>query len=185
MAQHALDEAQVVAAATELAKQIGFEAVTLTKTAAQLAIRPQSMYRYVKNTDDLKGKILAENMALLVNQLYEQLIGLSGEQALTQLMMTVAFSEYTQIMPHDFAGVAKYLHYDAVREQYNRLYEMIPRLLKSLISDADKIRRGTQLLADYMLGESVTSRNNENDDLTQRRADFSANIAQILAMLRN
>ena len=62
---------------------------------------------------------------------------------------------------------------------------MIPRLLKSLISDADKIRRGTQLLADYMLGESVTSRNNENDDLTQRRADFSANIAQILAMLRN
>ena len=115
MAQHALDEAQVVAAATELAKQIGFEAVTLTKTAAQLAIRPQSMYRYVKNTDDLKGKILAENMALLVNQIYEQLIGLSGEQALTQLMMRVALVEYPQLLPPDWASVENYLHSAAVR----------------------------------------------------------------------
>ncbi|MFH5810762.1 TetR/AcrR family transcriptional regulator [Companilactobacillus sp. FL22-1] len=82
MTQHALDEMKVVNAATELAKKIGFEAVTLTKTATELSIQPQSMYRYVKNTDDLKSKVLAKNLELLVNQLYEQLIGLTGEQAL-------------------------------------------------------------------------------------------------------
>lgn len=184
MTQHALDEMKVVNAATELAKKIGFEAVTLTKTATELSIQPQSMYRYVKNTDDLKAKVLAKNLELLVNQLYEQLIGLTGEQALAQLMTTVAFGEYTQITPHDFAGVSKYLGYQAVRKQYDRLYDMIPRLLNSLLNDKDKVRRGTQLLSDCMLGESVTSRNNENGDIELRRQDFNINVAEIITMLQ-
>ncbi|MFH5810763.1 hypothetical protein [Companilactobacillus sp. FL22-1] len=99
-------------------------------------------------------------------------------------MTTVAFGEYTQITPHDFAGASKYLDYQAVREQYDRLYDMIPRLLNSLLNDKDKVRRGTQLLSDCMLGELVTSRNNENGDIELRRQDFNINVAEIITMLQ-
>ncbi|PMD67819.1 TetR/AcrR family transcriptional regulator [Companilactobacillus nuruki] len=185
MKQRSLNEEKVVIAATELAKKDGLESVTLTKTAKSLDIQPQSMYRYVKNTTDLKAKILANNLQLLVDQLYEKLIGVSGEEALLNLVTTVAFGEYTQIMPHDFAGVSKYLEYSDVKEQYDRLYSMLPKLLKTFINDSDTIRRGTQVLADYMLGESVTSRNNNDSDQDLRKKDFLINVKNIIEMLKN
>lgn len=171
---------KVVDAAIEIAVDQGFEQITLTKTANQLNVQPQSMYRYVKNTADLKSKVLAHSLKSMVDQAYQDLLGLTGPEAVKKYMATVAFGEYTQVTPHDFASVSKYMDDADVREQYDRLNNLIPQLLATFISDEPRLHRLTQLLVDYMLGESVTYRNNDQDEPAQRRQDFEANIDDIL-----
>jgi len=176
---------KVIDAATEIASEQGFEQITLTKTANQLNVQPQSMYRYVKNTADLKSKVLAHNLKKMVDQSYKELLGLTGTQAIKKYMTMVAFGEYTQVAPHDFANVSKYMDNSEVRYQYDRLNNLIPQLLSTFITDESRLRQLTQLLIDYMLGESVTYRNNDQDNQTQRRQDFGDNIDNILNMYKD
>ncbi|WP_158509290.1 TetR/AcrR family transcriptional regulator [Pediococcus damnosus] len=178
-----LNEERVLTAATELAAESGFEAITLSRVAKRLDIQPQSMYRYTKNTEDLRAKVFAKSMQELVDYLYQSLIGLSGTTALEQLTYTVAFGEYSEVIPHDFAAVSKYLKYPDVATQYNRLYAMLPLYLAQIAHDPEIIRRGTSLLSDFMLGESVNAHNNGADNIEVRQADFRKNVTQILGML--
>ncbi|AVL00009.1 TetR/AcrR family transcriptional regulator [Pediococcus inopinatus] len=183
MKKRILNEERVVEAATELAAKSGFETVTLSRVAKRLDIQPQSMYRYTKNTEDLRAKVFAKSMQELVDQLYQSLIGLSGAAALIQLTYTVAFDKYSDVIPHDFAAVSKYLKYVDVATQYHRLYDMLPLYLGQLTRDAETIRRGTALLSDFMLGESVNSHDNDGNSIEVRQADFKKSVAQILMML--
>ncbi|BAP85766.1 transcriptional regulator [Paucilactobacillus hokkaidonensis JCM 18461] len=185
MKRRILNDERVLAAAAKVAVEDSFEAVTLSNVAKKLNIQPQSMYRYAKNTEDLRAKVFAQGLKELVNQLYQVLDGLSGTAALEQLTYTVAFDEYSDAIPHDFAAVSKYLHYANVATEYSRLYDMLPKYLSQISADPTIIRRGTALLSDFMLGESVNAHNNGDNNLEERQADFKENVAAILAMLVN
>jgi|GEM_PF-2543766 len=182
MTPRTLNQEKVVAAAFAVADRDGFDGITLTKTAKQLAVQPQSLYRYVKNTQDLQGKVLAQNLQTMVDQVYQQLIGLTGGQAIQFYLEMLAFDEYTLIAPHDYSSVAKFMADPEVATQYGRLYGILPTLLDTLVTDANIKRRANQLLSDYALGESVAYRNNNQAPDDIRRQDFQANVQSLLQL---
>lgn len=183
MTPRTLNQDKVIQAAIGVAEREGFEGITLTKTAKQLGVKPQSLYRYVKNTQDLQGKVLAKNLKEMIDQVYQQLLGLSGEAAIQRYMEIIAFGEYTLIAPHDFASVAKFMTDAEVATQYDRLYSIVPTLLQPFVADADECRRMTQLLTDYSLGESVAYRNNNQASDEVRQADYRQNVAALIQMM--
>ncbi|WP_057894761.1 TetR/AcrR family transcriptional regulator [Lacticaseibacillus brantae] len=174
---------KVIAAAFAVADRDGFDGITLTKTAKQLAVQPQSLYRYVKNTQDLQGKVLAQNLKTMVDQVYEQLIGLTGPAAVQRYMEMLAFGDYTLIAPHDYGSVAQYMTDPEVAKQYQRLYGILPTLLETWLPDEAVRRRANQLLADYSLGESVAYRNNNQAPDEVRRDDYRRNVAALIDLL--
>jgi AcrR family transcriptional regulator len=61
-ARRGLDQAAVVAAAADLADREGIEALTLTRLAAHLEVRPPSLYAHVDGLDDLRRLLALQTL---------------------------------------------------------------------------------------------------------------------------
>ena len=77
-----LDLDKVIAAATELIENQGLPETTMPNLAKALGVRSQSLYHYVKNRAQLLSLVAASRIRLLYQALVDQLIGLSGQDAL-------------------------------------------------------------------------------------------------------
>lgn len=80
--KRSLDLDKVIAKATELIGQKGLSATTLPNLAKELGVRSQSLYHYVSGRKQLLSLVGASRIKILSKKLVENLIGLSGEEAL-------------------------------------------------------------------------------------------------------
>ncbi|MDF7672710.1 TetR/AcrR family transcriptional regulator [Lactobacillus sp. ESL0701] len=80
--KRSLDLSKVIAKATEMIAQKGLSKMTLPNLAKELGVRSQSLYHYVSGRKQLLSLVGASRIKLLGKRLVENLIGLSGVEAL-------------------------------------------------------------------------------------------------------
>lgn len=102
MPRAGLDTEAVVAAAARLADADGFESVTLARLAAQLGVRPPSLYAHVDGLDDVRRKLGARGAAELADALGRAIEGRSGRDALRAL--ADAYRDYARDHPGSYAA---------------------------------------------------------------------------------
>lgn len=84
-ARAGLDRAAVVRAAAALADAEGYEAVTLARLAAELSVRPPSLYNHIDGLDGLRRELALCGLTELHQCLSRATVGKAGDAALTAL----------------------------------------------------------------------------------------------------
>jgi AcrR family transcriptional regulator len=92
-----LDAEAVVAAAGELADAEGLQAVTLARLAAELGVRPPSLYAHVGGLADLHERLALLGIAQLADRLQAAVAGRSDTAALRAL--ADAYRDYARSHP--------------------------------------------------------------------------------------
>lgn len=83
MAQRrSLDLDKIIEKATELIRDQGLASTTLPVLAKKLGVRSQSLYHYVSGRKQLLSLVGASRIKVLNHELVENLMGLSGEEAI-------------------------------------------------------------------------------------------------------
>lgn len=77
-----LDLDKIIAKATELIARKGLSATTLPNLAKELGVRSQSLYHYVSGRKQLLSFVGASRIKILGKRLVDNLVGVSGEEAL-------------------------------------------------------------------------------------------------------
>ena len=80
-----LDQNAVVQAAADLVDEEGVEALTLSRLADRLGIRPPSLYNHIDSLGDLYRRLAIVNALSLGDRMGHAAIGKSGVQALTAI----------------------------------------------------------------------------------------------------
>jgi AcrR family transcriptional regulator len=105
MARAGIDPATVVAAAAELADAEGLEAVTLTRLAEELGVRPPSLYAHIDGLDDVRRRLGARGSTELATALSHAVEGRSGPDALRAL--AIAYRDYARAHPGTYAALQR------------------------------------------------------------------------------
>lgn len=96
---------QVVAAAADLADAEGFEAITLSRVAEMLGVRPPSLYAHLDGLDDLLRRIGARGATELATALSHAVEGRSGSDALRAL--ATAYRDFARLHPGTYAALQR------------------------------------------------------------------------------
>jgi|SRR5579862_5122797 len=107
MPRAGLDSPTVVTAAAALADAEGLDAVTLTRLADALGVRPPSLYAHVGGLDDLRRRLGARGNAELAVTLGQAVQGRSGSDALRAL--AVAYRDYARTHPGTYIAMQRAL----------------------------------------------------------------------------
>jgi AcrR family transcriptional regulator len=105
MARAGIDRATVVAAAAELADAEGLEAVTLTRLAEELGVRPPSLYAHIDGLDDVRRRLGVRGSTELAAALGQAVEGRSGPDALRAL--AIAYRDYARAHPGRYAALQR------------------------------------------------------------------------------
>ena len=89
MPRAGLSRPDVIAAAAELADEVGFQELTMGLLAQRLGVRTPSLYKHVTDLADLRHGIAIQGMNEVGEQLRGGLQGRSGRDALTALLTTI------------------------------------------------------------------------------------------------
>ncbi len=100
-----LDAEAVVDAAARIADAEGLDAVTLARLAADLGIRPPSLYAHVVGLDDLRHRIATRGMRELAEELQEAAAGRAGGDALQAV--AGAYRAYADSHPGSYAALQR------------------------------------------------------------------------------
>jgi AcrR family transcriptional regulator len=100
-----LDRARVVEAAAALADAEGLEAVTLARVAADLGVRPPSLYVHVAGLDALRRGIALLGLRELAAAMREAAVGRSREEALVAVAR--AYRAYALAHPGRYAATVR------------------------------------------------------------------------------
>lgn len=104
MPRAGLDHATVVATAADLADAEGLDAVTLSRVAAALGVKPPSLYNHVQGRDGLLRGIALLGLDELAVVLRDAAVGRSGDDAL--LAAAQAYRQYVKAHPGRYAAGA-------------------------------------------------------------------------------
>lgn len=102
MARAGLSPDVLVAAAAELADEIGFDNVTIGVVARRFGVREPSLYSHVRNANDLRVRVAAKALGEIADRLAEALAGRSGHTAL--VAFAAAYRTYAKEHPGRFAA---------------------------------------------------------------------------------
>jgi len=102
MPRAGLSSQDVVAAAAELADELGYKELTMGLVAQRLGIRTPSLYKHVADLADLRHRLATLAMAELGEVVRDALQGRSGLDALTALL--TAFRAYVTAHPGRYAA---------------------------------------------------------------------------------
>jgi AcrR family transcriptional regulator len=105
MARAGVDAAAIVAAAAALADAEGLEAVTLTRLAATLGVRPPSLYAHVDGLEDVLRRLGARGTTDLATVLGQAVEGRAGVDALRAL--AVAYRDFARLRPGTYAATQR------------------------------------------------------------------------------
>ena len=92
-----LSRAVVVDTAAGLADRDGFDALTLGAVAADLRVRPPSLYNHVSGLDGLRRDLALRGVSELGERIRDAAVGRAGSDALTAL--AVAYRAYARERP--------------------------------------------------------------------------------------
>ncbi|MET7570401.1 TetR-like C-terminal domain-containing protein [Streptomyces sp. NPDC005492] len=83
MARAGLTADRVVAAAADLADEVGFEHVTLSALARRFGVKDASLYSHVRNLQDLRTRVALLAGGELIDRIAVAVVGHAGRDALT------------------------------------------------------------------------------------------------------
>lgn len=86
MRSKSLSKSQIISAATKLLRDQ--QPITFSNLARQLAVRSQTLYNYFPNIRAVKIAMVEALYNDLSKELHEQLIGVSGKEAIMKFMLT-------------------------------------------------------------------------------------------------
>src|ERR1700753_4018872 len=89
MPRAGLSRPDVIAAAAELADEVGFQELTMGLLAQRLGIRTPSLYKHVTDLADLRHGVAVVAMNEVGEELRDALQGRSGREALTVMATTI------------------------------------------------------------------------------------------------
>jgi AcrR family transcriptional regulator len=92
-----LNRSAVVRAAADLLNEQGVEALTLSRLAERLGIKPPSLYNHIESLADLYRHLAILNATLLGDRLASAAIGRSGSQAVAAV--AAAYRDYIKENP--------------------------------------------------------------------------------------
>ncbi|MFF4500904.1 TetR/AcrR family transcriptional regulator [Streptomyces sp. NPDC001401] len=102
MVRAGLTPARIVAAAADLADEVGFENVTLSALARHFGVKDASLYSHVKNLDDLRTRLALFAGAELIDRIAVAVAGRAGKDALAAF--AGAYREYALERPGRYAA---------------------------------------------------------------------------------
>lgn len=140
MARAGLTADRVVAAAADLADEVGFENVTLSALARRFGVKDASLYSHVKNLHDLRTRVAFLAGAELVDRIAVAVAGRAGRDALAAF--ADAYRAYALERPGRYAATQI-------------------RIDQSLIADSPVLRRTAELTYGMLRGYGL-----EEPDLT-------------------
>jgi AcrR family transcriptional regulator len=97
MARAGLTTDRVVAAAADLADEVGFENVTVTALARQFGVKDASLYSHVKNVQELRSRIALLAAGEMIDRIATAVAGRAGKDAL--VAFAGAYREYALERP--------------------------------------------------------------------------------------
>ena len=100
-----LSRAVVVDAAARIADEHGFDALTLGAVAAELGVRPPSLYNHVEGLAGLRRDLALEGLRELDERIRDAAVGRAGEDALVAL--AVAFRAYARERPGRYRALQR------------------------------------------------------------------------------
>jgi AcrR family transcriptional regulator len=100
-----LDPGAVVAAAGGIADAEGLEAATISRVAAELGVRPPSLYNHVENHAALMRLVAIESVGELAVAITGAAVGRSREDAI--LAVAVAYRAYALAHPGRYAATVR------------------------------------------------------------------------------
>ncbi|MFF4801405.1 TetR/AcrR family transcriptional regulator [Streptomyces sp. NPDC001351] len=102
MARAGLTPARIVAAAADLADEVGFENVTLSALARHFGVKDASLYSHIRNLDDLRTRLALFAGAELIDRIAVAVAGRAGKDALAAF--AGAYREYALERPGRYAA---------------------------------------------------------------------------------
>ncbi|WEV71151.1 TetR/AcrR family transcriptional regulator [Lactobacillus sp. ESL0785] len=127
--KRSLDLDKVIAKATELIERKGLSATTLPNLAKALGVRSQSLYHYVTGRKQLLSLVGASRIKILGKKLVENLIGLSGDQALLKFADIVRnFILHDPALLSILYHLNEYQQDDAISQEIMRIIALAEKL---------------------------------------------------------
>ena len=105
MPRRGLDRGRVVERAAAIADADGLEAVTLARVAAELGVRPPSLYVHVAGLEALRREIALAGLRELASAMREAAVGRSGVDALAAVAR--AYRAYALAHPGRYAATVR------------------------------------------------------------------------------
>jgi AcrR family transcriptional regulator len=102
MARVGLTTDRVVAAAADLADEVGFENVTVTALARQFGVKDASLYSHVKNVQELRTRLALLAGGEMIGRIELAVAGRAGKDAL--VAFADAYREYALEHPGRYAA---------------------------------------------------------------------------------
>ncbi|MFI7405204.1 TetR/AcrR family transcriptional regulator [Streptomyces sp. NPDC049541] len=102
MVRAGLTPARIVAAAADLADEVGFENVTLSALARHFGVKDASLYSHLRNLDDLRTRLALFAGAELIDRIALAVAGRAGKDALAAF--AGAYREYALERPGRYAA---------------------------------------------------------------------------------
>ncbi|MFF7637333.1 TetR-like C-terminal domain-containing protein [Kitasatospora sp. NPDC008050] len=112
MARAGLTTERVVAAAADLADQVGLEKVTLSALARGFGVKDASLYSHVRNSQDLRVRLALLAAGELADRIVPAVAGLAGRDALSAFART--YRDYALAHPGRYAATQLPLDQDTV-----------------------------------------------------------------------
>ncbi|GAB7105230.1 TetR-like C-terminal domain-containing protein [Streptomyces phaeofaciens JCM 4814] len=102
MPRAGLSTDRLVAAAAELADEVGFEGVTVSALARRFGVKDASLYSHVRNLQDLRTRLALFVGGEMIDRIAVAVAGLAGRDALTAF--AGAYREYALRHPGRYAA---------------------------------------------------------------------------------
>ncbi|MBC1563451.1 TetR/AcrR family transcriptional regulator [Listeria booriae] len=185
MKRRGLTREVVLEKALEIAYQKGFRELTYNGLARELAVQPQSLYRWVSNIADVKSSVLANYLGSLVDALQAELENYSGKEAL--VIFAKRFSEFVEADSMDrfnvidiLSGLTEYGDIEIVNEVLVNLRELGLKSVRELTKDSAKTHLNELLFLNVVIGY-ITLASTGLQPADSKHA-FQENIQRIIAL---
>jgi AcrR family transcriptional regulator len=146
-----LTPGRVALGGAELADEIGFDQVTLSRVARRFDVKVASLYSHVASSDDLRTRIALLALAEIADRGAEALAGRSGRDALVALADT--YRDYAREHPGRYAATRHPLDPEAAAASAGgRHAEMMRAVLRGYALDETDQTHAVRLLGSVFHG---------------------------------
>jgi AcrR family transcriptional regulator len=145
-----LDLERVMTAAEQLVTERGWDSLTMAALAAQLGVRPPSLYRHVESLDALRYALRMRSLSELAEESRGAVMGKSGVDGLRALCN--AYRAYAQKHPERYLAQMRLPGDETTRAAGRRLGEAGYAVLASFGLSEDELPVATAQLAALLHG---------------------------------
>ena len=135
---------QIVEAALRALRTVGFEQMTIRSLAAELDVAPMSLYRYIRDKDDLMDEVVEE--LLIQSQPFP------AAKGTWQARLTVAAEGLRRLLVEEPGALYVYLRHPVISPTAIRRMELMLKILREAGYDAASSKTAYLAVQTYTIG---------------------------------